>query len=269
MTDPEPSRLETAMAQMQAAPDDTALRLRFHSELLDTELFLLLADEAGGPTLRPKVFDLSDGQAVLVFESEAQLAGFAGRVVPYAALPGRVLVSVLEGAGQGLSLLVNPDSPHAELLPPEAIDWLAATLKASGPTEAEAVPERFGPVDLPAGVLALLLPALERRLHHLPGLSAAILASVVWRGGGRGYVLALGGVAPAMRTPLARAVAEALELSGLETGALDIVFPDARSMDAIAAVGLALAPEPHAPPPAEQVPGAAPGMDPSRPPRLR
>lgn len=269
MTDPEPTRLEAAVTRMQAAPDDMALRLRFHGELLDTELFVLLADEAAGPTLRPKVFDFDDGQAVLAFESEARLADFSGQAVPYAALPGRVLVLMLDNAAQGLSLLVNPDSPHAELLPPEAIDWLAATLRGSGPTEAEAIPERFGPVDLPAGVLALLRPTIERRLHQLPGLTAAVLAAVTWRGGGRGHVLALAGVAPSAQAALARAVGEALELSGCEAGAFDIAFPDAGAMQTIAALGLALTPEPYAPPPADQVPGAAPGMDPTRPPRLK
>jgi len=269
MDDTPQTPLDIALARMQGAPDDTARRLQFHAELLDTELFVLLADEATGARLRPKVFDVDTGRAVLVFASESRLADFAGQAVPYAALPGRVLIVMLAQSGERLSLLVSPDSAHAELLPPEAIDWLADTLGASPPAESEAIAERFGPVTLPPGVLDLLRPALERRLRHVPGLSATVLAGVTWRGGARGHVLALGGVDETARAPLARAVSEALELSGIEAGALDVIFPDPASMAMIAATGLALAPEPWVPPAPGQIAGSAPGMDPARPPKLR
>ncbi|WP_333829893.1 SseB family protein, partial [Pararhodobacter sp.] len=240
--------LETALARMQAAPKDTARRLQFHAELLDTELFVLLADEATGPALRPKVFEFEAGRAVLVFDSESRLADFAGEVVPYAALPGRVLVMMLAQAGEALSLLISPDSEHAELLPPEALEWLARTLGETRTNEAMGVPEAFIPVALPESVLDLLVPALERRLRHTPGLEAVVLAGVRWRGGGTGHVLALGGAAGGMaeaaRAPLAHAVAEALELSGIEAGALDVIFPDAAAMGRLKATGLALSPAP-------------------------
>ncbi|MCC5971785.1 MAG: SseB family protein [Pararhodobacter sp.] len=264
-----PTPLETALARMQAAPDDTTARLQFHAELLDTELYVMLAEEARGSALRPRIFDFEDGRAVLVFDSEARLVDFAGQVADYAALPGRVLVMMLANADEALSLLVSPDSDHAELLPPEAIAWLARTLGETRTDEHAAVPEAFTPVALPDGVLALLVPALERRLRNTPGLEAVVLAGVRWRGGGTGHVLALSGVAEAAHAPLARAVAEALELSGIEAGALDVIFPDPATMARLRACGLALAPAPWIAPGAAPTPPAAPGMDPERPPRLR
>lgn len=271
-----PSPLETAILRMRAAPDDAAARLQFHAELADTELFLWLEAEAEGGSLRPQVFDLSEGRAVLAFDSELRLAGFAGTAAPYAALPGRVLVTMLAGmppegaAGStGVALLLNGDSDHAELLPAEALRWLAATLAGATPSEAEEFPERFEPVALGPHVLALLTPALERRLRGMPGLERAVLAAVVWRGGGRGHVLALEGLPEVARAPLARAVAEALELSGVEAGALDVIFPEKAAMAPIAAVGLALAPAAYVPPAEPRVAPMAPGMDPNRPPRLK
>lgn len=260
--------LEAALARMQAAPDDTALRLQFHAELLDTELFVLLADEATGASLRPKIFDFETGRAVLVFDSESRLADFAGEVAAYAALPGRVLVMMLAQADEALSLLVSPDSDHAELLPPEALSWLARTLGETRADESEASAQSFGPVALPEGVLALLVPALERRLRNTPGLDGVVLAGVRWRGGGAGHVLALGGVNEAVRAPLARAVAEALELSGIEAGALDVIFPKPAMMAHLATLGLTLRPAPWVEPtPAS--PPQAPGTDPNQPPKLR
>ncbi|MFN3954844.1 MAG: SseB family protein [Pararhodobacter sp.] len=274
------SPLDTAAAQMQAVPDDLPARLRFHAELAAAELFVLLETEAEGGRLRPQVFDLSEGRAVLAFDSELRLAEFAGAAVPYAALPGRVLVAML-AAGSGdaadLSLLLNAGAAQAELLPPAALRWLAQTLAGARTVEAEGRAVSFGPVALPAAALDLLRPALERRLRGMPGLNAAVLASVIWQSGARGHVLALGGVATAARGALARAVAEALEFSGLEAGALDVIYPEAAALALIAARGLALAPAPYVAPLAGTTAGttagtasrSAPGMDPARPPRLR
>jgi len=269
MGDTPQTPLETAMARMQAAPEDTARRLQFHAELLDTELFVLLADEASGASLRPRIFEFEAGRAVLVFDSESRLADFAGAVAAYAALPGRVLVTMLTQAGEGLSLLVSPDSDHAELLPPEALDWLARTLDETRSIEGEAAAESFAPVALPDGVLTLLVPALERRLRNTPGLEAVVLAGVRWQGGGTGHVLALGGVAEVARAALARAVAEALELSGIEAGALDVIFPQPAVMARLSTVGLTLSPAPWVPPADTGRTPRAPGMDPESPPRLR
>lgn len=276
MPETPPSSLDAAAAQMQAAPDDLPARLRFHAELAAAELFVLLETEAEGDRLRPQVFDLSEGRAVLAFDSELRLAEFAGAAVPYAALPGRVLVAMLANGGRDaadLSLLLNAGAAQAELMPPAALRWLAETLAGARTVEAEDRAASFGPVALPPAALDLLRPALERRLRGMPGLDAAVLASVVWQSGARGHVLALGGVAPAARGALAQAVAEALELSGLEAGALDVIYPEGGALALVAARGLALEPAPYAPPVAETDTGTAapagPGMDPSRPPRLR
>lgn len=266
--------LDDAMRRMAAAPDETTARLTFHAELSRAELFVLLDAEISGDRMRPRVFDLSDGRAVLAFGSEMQLADFAGDAAAYAALPGRVLVSMLAAGAEPLSLLIGPDVDHAALLDPAALRWLDQTLSAPPPDEAQATPERFTAPDLPGSVLSLLIPALERRLSGLPGLELVILAGAQWQGGARGHVLALTGLPENAQAPIARAVVEALSLSGLEAGALDVVFPPAASMPAIAAVGLALTPAPFVMP-EEQIispndqPGANPGLDPTRPPKLR
>jgi hypothetical protein len=269
MTDADPpaTPLDEALRAMAAAPEDTGARLAFHAELSRAEVFVLLQAEVSGDRMEPRVFDLSQGRAVLAFDSELRLAGFAGQAA-YAALPGRVLVAML--AGQGLALMLNADTDHAALLPPEALEWLAETLSAPAPAQGQAVPEGFAPPDLPPAVLERLIPALERRLSGLPGLQGALLAGVRWQGGGRGHVLALSGLPEAAEAPVARAVAEALALSGLEAAALDVVFPPPAALAALAPVARALSPAPFVAPEEQVVtPGAAPGMDPDRPPRLR
>ncbi|MCW1404423.1 hypothetical protein OKA06_19820 [Novosphingobium sp. MW5] len=132
------------------------------------------------------------------------------------------------------------------------------------------MPEGFAPPNLPDAMRLPLVAALERRLSGTPGLAQTVLAGVQWQGGARGHVLALAGLPDADQPAVARAVAEALALSGLEAGSLDVVFPPERAMAAIAAVGLTLSPAPYAMPDEQVVtPGSAPGMDPSRPPKLR
>ncbi|GAB4261896.1 MAG: SseB family protein [Pararhodobacter sp.] len=266
----EQTDLDRSMQRMAASPDDTQARLGFHGELSRAELFVLLETEVTGDALEPRVFDLSDGKTVLAFDSEARLAEFAGQAAAYAALPGRVLVAMMAEAEQPLSLLINPDAEHAALLPPEALRWLVQTLDTPAPDEARATPEAFGAPDLPQSVLALLVPALERRLSGMPGLARAVLVAVRWQGGGQGHALALSGLPEAAQPPVARAVSEALALSGLEAGTLDVIFPPEAAMARLSALGLVLAPAPFVMP-EDQVltPGANPGLDPTRPPKLR
>jgi len=273
MSDDTQTALDDAMRRMAAAPEDTTVRLAFHAELSRAEVFVLLESEVVGDQMIPRVFDLSDGRAVLAFGSELQLADFAGDAAAYAALPGRVLVTMLAGAAEPLALLLGPDAEHAAFLAPEALVWLDQTLSAAAPDEDQATVARFTTPNLPPAVLALLVPALERRLSGLPGLDAVILAGADWQGGAKGHVLAIAGLPESAQAPIARAVVEALSLSGLEAGALDVIFPPAPAMQTLAAVGLSLAPAPFVMPDEQVInpdtAGANPGLDPDRPPKLR
>ena len=261
----EPTPLDQAMTAMAAAPDDDALRLRFYDRLAEAELFLMLAREAEGGRAEPELFDLGDARFVLVFDTEERLSRFASRAVPYAALSGRTIAAML--AGQGIGIALNPEvSPGATLLPAEAVDWLAETLQQA-PRQTEARPEELrAPGRLPDG----LLEALDAKLRTATGLARrGYLARAVYEGGARGHLLGFTGVRPGAEPALARAIQEALVFSGLEAGALDVVF--LRDSDPVAAqlarVGLRFdLPEPQEPLRAER---AAPGSDPDKPPILR
>lgn len=255
--------LDAAHAAVSADPENEALRLRLFERLADGEMVLLLAREAVGESLEPKVFDLEDGPVVLVFDREDRLATFTGGIAPYAALPGRVIAGLLKGQGIGLGVNLGVAS-SSMLLPPEAMDWLAVTLEAA-PEEVEAQPVEF----LAPRVPETLISALDAKLAKARGLaSAAVLAGVVYQGGRRGHMLAFLDAGVGAETALARAMGEALVFSGIEAGELDVAF--LRSGDpaaeAMGRVGLRFdlpVPEPfaHAP--------AAPGMDPQHPPKLR
>ena len=133
---------------------------------------------------------------------------------------------------------------------------LLSCLDAEGdPDGAGFIAGRAGHIDLPrarAGGLAV----------------AALLAGVRYQGGRRGHLLAFLDAAEGAESALARAMGEALVFSGIEAGELDVAF--LRSGDpasqAMAKVGLRFdLPVPEV----EDLTPAAPGMDPSRPPKLR
>lgn len=258
------SLLDAAHAAVSADPENETLRLRFFERLADGEMFLLLDREAQGETLDPRVFDLEDGRFVLVFDREERLASFSGGIAPYAALPGRVIAALLKGQGIGLGVNLGV-APSEMLLPPEAMDWLAETLDEA-PEEVEALPEQFHP---PKGLPDALIAGLDSKLARAAGLaSGALLASVTYRGGRRGHMLVFLDTAPGAEAALARAASEALVFSGIEAGEMDVAFLHANDPAAVAMARVALRfdlPVPETPDPG---PGAAPGMDPSRPPRL-
>jgi hypothetical protein len=255
--------LDAAHAAVSADPENEALRLRFFERLADGEMVILLEREAEGERLEPRVFDLEEGPVVLVFDREERLASFTGGIAPYAALPGRVIAGLLKGQGIGMGVNLGV-APSSMLLPPEAMDWLAETLDG-GPEEVEALPEEFLAPSVPPAVIS----ALDAKLARAGGLAtAALLAGVVYAGGRRGHLLALLDAAEGAQGALARAMNEALVFSGIEAGELDVVFLASASpaADAMAKAGLRFdLSEPDRP----DLTPTAPGMDPSRPPKLR
>ena len=257
--------LDLAHDAMDAAPEDDTARLRFFERLADSEMFVLLSRDPEGETLAPEVFETEEGQFVLVFDREDRLSAFADRAVPYAALSGRMIVQMLDGQGIGLGVNLEV-APSSILIPAEGIGWLAQTL-AHEPGQVEAGIEELR---APTGLPEVLLTSLDQKLASAVGLAKmAYLVSVVYEGGGRGYLLGFIDVQKGAEEALAKAVGEALTFSGLEAGALDVgTFSSSSEVAAyLAKVGLRFdMPQPDAPKVYQPVP---PGSDPDAPPKLR
>lgn len=255
--------IDQAHAAMEASPEDDNARLRFYERLADTELFILLGEEAVDDKITPELFEIEEQRFALVFDREERLSQFVGRVAPYAGVSGRALAQML--AGQGIGLALNLDvAPSAMLIPAEAVDWLVQTL-SNTPSETEA---RISEVSPPTGLPEAVIMGLDRKLAIAAGLArSAYLAAAIYEDGARGHVLAFVDAVDGAENALASAASEALTFSGIEAGMMDVLFVKASDPLAghLAKVGLRFdLPQPEAPP----VPGA-PGMDPSRPPKLR
>lgn len=257
------TELDAAHEAMQAAPEDDVLRLRFYERLSDGEVFLLLDHEPDGDDVTPTLIKADEASYVVVFDREDRLSAYVGAVAPYAGLSGRALVQML--AGQGIGLALNPDvAPSATLVPAEVVDWLATTL-ARAPTMGSARPVEIFP---PQGVPEALLLSLDRKLAGCGGMAQmSWLVSVSYDDGGKGHLFAFVGASRGAETALAAAVSEALTFSGIEAGALDVTFLDASDpiIPRLARVGLRYDLPALVVP---TMPGTAPGMDPTRPPRL-
>lgn len=292
-TGPADRPLEAARLAMEAEAENEGLRRGFLARLAETEMFLLMQEEAGAdaadPPMSPAVFAVAEGRVVLAFDSEAALAAFTGAPAPYAAMPGRALALWLAGEGVGLGVNLT-EAGEGTLLPPEALDWLAEVLGAAPPPQpVEGIgPDALGP---PPALDPALLPALERALARAGALArGAVLASARYGSEdgaedrtGRLLIAFLDAEAGA-EAALSRAVQEALVAARLaamppggpaqsdpETaeGSVDIAFlpASAPAAERLRAVGLALElPDPR---PAPVAPPAPPGLDPQRPPKLR
>lgn len=257
--------LDDAHSAMERSAGDDTARLRFYERLADSELFLLLTEEAKGDALSPEVFELADGSFVLAFDREARLSAFVGRPAPYAAISGRVLCTMLskQGIGLGVNLEVAPSSI---MIPPEAVAWLTTTL-GHAPKEVEARMDAFEP---PVGLPENILTALDTKLATARGLArSAYLVAVAYEGGGRGHLLGFIDAVPQAEGALARAVSEALTFSGVEAAALDVGFFKAADETAgrLARVGLRF--DLPAVTQEDQGTPRRPGSDPNAPPILR
>ncbi len=248
--------LDAAHAAMEADPGDEAARRRWFGRLLDTELAVVLETEAQGSAVTPRIFALEAGPVVLAYDGEDRLAAAFAQALPqaalpYAALPGRVLVAALAGQGAGLGVNLGAAAPF--LMDAAAVDWLAAALAAA--PELDAARADFGP---PPPLPPDFLEDLALRLAPLAGPGVAVWLAAV----GAGPVVVVAGLAPAAGAQVARTVAEAAAFGGLGAGvAVAVLSPGAAVPGAVLRHGLALGLPPTAVPPD---PPRAPG-----PPRLR
>lgn len=257
------TEIDTAHGAMMANEEDDLARLRFFERLAESELFMLLEGEAEGDQISPAMFEAEDQQFVLIFDREERMVEFYGKIAPYAALSGRGMAQMLEGQRIGMALNMGV-APSAMLIPAEAVDWLAQTL-GSDPEEVEG---QITELTAPTGLPETLLEALDRKLATAAGLALdAYLCGVTYEGGGRGHMLAFVGTEPGAEGALTAAVNEALVFSGIDAGMLDVAHLEGGDpvSERVAKVGLRFElPSLQMP----QTPGANPGMDPNKPPKL-
>lgn len=260
--------LDLAHAAFVTGGEDEARR--FYRLLADAPLLLVLEHEPVGDAITPKVFDLTDGPVLLAFDTDDRLAGFQDSALAYISLPGRVIAAQLAGQGLWLGLNLGSGAASETLLPPEAMAHLLTLLDVA-PHEALAKAAQFTAPIVPDR----LDEALRFALVGAQGLAAgAVLAGVVYQGGGRGHVLALVGADDSAQPALARAMAEALSFAGLEAASLDVTFLNAgaEALAQMARVGRIYdIPQPVAAAPADPTAAIpkAPGSDPAKPPILR
>lgn len=255
--------IDRAHATMEADPENDQMRLAFFGRLAESELFVLLEQEASGDKIDPRIVEADGARYVLAFDLEERLAAFAQGDAPYAAMTGRALATMLTGHAIGIGLNIG-NAPSELLIPADAVDWLHETLR-SRPVETSRKPASFGP---PSGLPEALLQAIDAKLALMSGLAtSAHLVGVSWDDADNGHMLVLIDPVPGSEDMLARAIHEALVFSGLADRRIDVAFLKASDPAAehLARVGLRfdLPQPPHAAPP------VPPGMDPDKPPKLR
>ena len=215
MTDPTP--LDRAHLHAEETGADTD-RLAFFERLAEAELHLLLETEEGD-VITPRLVDLEGTRYALAFDLQERLTDFAGPAHA-ATLSGRRLAAMLASEGLGLALNLE-DAPSAQLLEPEAMDWLAGLLARAPEEEDRRIEEITSPGVLPERLLA----ALDGKLALAVGLArTGYLAGVTYDGGARGHILGFVDAVPGSERDLARAVSEALVFSGLDAGQIDVTF---------------------------------------------
>lgn len=173
-------------------------------------------------------------------------------------------------AGKDIGLALNLGvAPSEMLLPPDAVNWMAAAAEIE-PEETEARIERIAmPRELPSSLIEAIDARLAGLAHHI---REAHLVEVTFTDQTGALLLALVGVAPAMQGEIAAAIGEAVQFCGLEHARLDVTFlpEDAPMRARMASVSIRIdLPEHRDAPVDEPARPKPPGSDPDKPPILR
>lgn len=254
--------LDQAHAKMTK---DGESRVQYYARLAEAELFLLLESEADETSIEPMIFETSDGNVALVFDTEDRLAAFLDDPMPYVSLPGRRVAQLLAGEDIGLGVNLGV-AESAIILPADALDWLSMVLDDPGQVDS-GQPAEISP---PKGLPEMVVTALDAKLANMAGVAKkAYLVGAGYSDRGARYLLALVGVEDVAKDGVFAALSEALQLSGADETALDITFLalDDPALSRFAKVGLGFdIPELEEVEIEEPV---APGSDPDKPPKLR
>ena len=261
----ENGRLERLAKEVRNSPADELARMRFFNAFLDSELCLLLSEEADVETISPIVAVHEGIEHVFAFASDDNLATYSGKVAPYAALSGRVIVDLLAQADLGIAFNFGLSSSELILTNKEII-WLNEIASEVPETHA-ARPTAFFPL---GQEIKFLNSVLIEKL-----LSAAELAESFWLTGveydnnSKGLLLIIFDARAGSEASLAKAALEAVAFSGFEKLPFDVSFLKGQAKVAKVVKRQCqplLFPElpvqtPHQP--------SIPGGDPKKPPKLR
>lgn len=232
------------------------LRARILSQLADTPLFVTLEREPADDAVQIRLVDGGEYRLAVASDSDERLAAFWQGPVAYAAIPGRVLASLL--SANNAALLVNPGTVSEMLLDAESLAWLGESLESRPEaTSAVMLPTLSAPA---ADVASALHDPLQQRLRGMFGLvESAALVGASWPDRA-GHLLLMRGTAASRHDVVAKAMGELLAFLPEIEGGVDIAFADPLLPDGAMIVKV---PEPLPPEP-ETV-----QRDPNAPPRLK
>lgn len=256
--------IDKAVAALADAPDDAARNLAVHARFAECEIFLVLETEAEGETVKPLIMETSTGRLVLGFDRDIRMTAFMGGATAYIALAGRKLAQLLKG--QELGIALNLGTSYETVITPDAVNWITQTLDSTAKQVEARITEITPPGLLPHG----LLEALDRRISALSGVAdAALLGGAKYENNMHGHILGIVNAGAEAQEGIAYSIGEALRLSGLEAGSLDVLFLSEADQitQALSRNGLRfdIASVSSEAPPQRK----APGTDPDTPPRLR
>ena len=243
---------------------------RFYDIFAATELFLLIDPETleDGQTPRPLTFPVEGAETALIFDTEERLASFMEDGAAHLTLSGRAVISMFKGAGAQLGLNLG-EAPSATILPAAAIDWAAEAL--AQPIETTEIGDAV--LTVPRAVMPDLLQALDGKLASMGAVVAEAWLCGLGASAGRGkpqpMVLCVCLREARAEQPVVSALAETARFTGGDRPAFDIAVLPQGDAKLAAARKVGLGFEPQNPEEVLQAEPVAPGMDPSKPPKLR
>lgn len=106
---------------LEGAKTSQCKRNAFYGLLLNTTVYIPMHETETDETFNPILADIDGTTYLMMFDSEEKLSSWAQAPLPYAILPGHVVVEITQG---NIHWALNPGTAHTKILVPDEIQWL-------------------------------------------------------------------------------------------------------------------------------------------------
>jgi len=216
------SVIDDLHSAMEQNPSSGESRLDFYLSMVSHDFLIVLEDDNFSNELKPRVFELEQGNFVLCFDDHEKLSTFFNKEITYVIISFKTIIDFLREKKVGIA--INLGKPSGVLLDLAAIKWMDQILFDTEEQELTAMPIK---IEFPHLIDEKFLLNLKRIIPKIAGFVTKIVLAKAYYGSlNSSYILAFINSPKLFRAEIKDKVSDTIKLNSVNDLAVDITFLD-------------------------------------------